>query len=166
MVPGHVPMVLSAVRLHDQRMRHYTLLSAACGLWATHRPGEFGVVRPHHSSVWSPSLARFEATPKRKHVTATAPTVGAGCVPDQTTHDVFESVRNILASLAALDDDGCLGVLVDLRLPLTLGPQRLSVTLFRDDVSGRHGSTGCDFLFTNSLPPCRSRPGVGQRGSR
>ena len=24
MVPGHVPMVLSAVRLHDQRMRHYT----------------------------------------------------------------------------------------------------------------------------------------------
>lgn len=77
-----------------------------------------------------------------------------GSVPDQnptTTHDVFESVGDILAGLAALDDDGRFRVFVDLRLPLALRPQRLGVTLLRNDVPGRHGSARRARCLTNSL---------------
>lgn len=56
-----------------------------------------------------------------------------------STHDVFESGGDIMAGLAALDDDGRFRVLVDLWLPLALRPQRLGVALLWGDVPGRHG---------------------------
>lgn len=96
-----------------------------------HCPHQYG--RAHPSPQQHISLAKAMKTGYGQR----------GRPTNSTTHEVFESVADVLAGLAAFHDDGGLGILVHLRLSLALRAQYLGLWLLRIHVLGRHRLVLC-----------------------